>query len=257
MPSDAIDLYLDLLKRSLTSTLFDAEPDHDRADQRSFVVQFAMHYIRGPAITMLPLVRLDNIRTCIERVLERNVPGDLIETGVWRGGACIFMRGCLKALGGAGRRVWVADTFAGLPEPDPARTKEHEFYHSDMMQTAYRKMAAGIDEVKANFAAYNLLDDNVEFLPGLFKDTLKTPEITQLAVLRMDGDYYDSTMDSLNALYDKVSPGGFVIVDDYGEDKWTDCRQAVDDFRGSRSIVDPLIGVDSKCRFWQKSAPCG
>jgi hypothetical protein len=253
MQTDVVDLYLDLLKRSLTGTLFDTEPDHDRGDERTFVVQFAMHYIRGQAITMLPVVRLENIRYCVEQVLRQNVPGDLIETGVWRGGACIFMHGCLKALGGTGRRVWVADSFAGLPEPDPTRAKERDFYHSDMMQIAYQRMEAGLDEVKGNFAAYNLLDDNVKFLQGLFKDTLNTPEISQLAVLRIDGDYYDSTMDALRALYHKVSYGGFVIIDDYGEDKWTDCRQAVDDFRRSLSIDDPMTGVDSKCRFWQKS----
>src|ERR1035438_9019172 len=123
------------------------------------------------------------------------------------------MQGCLKALGGTDRRVWVADSFAGLPEPDPTRPKECDFYHSDMMQIAYQRMAAGLDEVKGNFAACNLLDDNVKFLQGLVKDTLNTSEISQLAVLRIDGDYYDSTMDALRALYHKVPPGGFVIID--------------------------------------------
>ena len=96
--------------------------------------------------------------------------------------------------------------------------------------------------------------DQVRFLVGWFKDTLPAAPIDRLAVLRLDGDYYESTMDTLTALYDKVSPGGFVIIDDYGERLWTYCRRAVDDFRRARSITAELIKVDTKCYFWQKPA---
>ena len=248
----AVDLYLDLLKRSLTGTLHEAEPDHDSADGRGFVVAFTRHYIRGAAVTMLPLVRLDNIRQCVERVLADGVEGDFIETGVWRGGGCIFMRGCLDAMGAADRIVWVADSFEGLPEPDAARTKEAAFFHSPMLQRGYQRMAAGLEEVQANFAAYALLSDKVRFLKGWFKDSLPTAPIERLAIMRLDGDYYESTMDGLNALYDKLAPGGFAIIDDYGEDLWTDCRQAVDEYRAAHGISAPLVRVDSKCAYWRK-----
>jgi hypothetical protein len=248
----AVDLYLDLLKRSLTGTLYEAEPDHDNADAGRFVVAFTMHYIRGRAVTMLPHVRLDNIRHCVEQVLHDGVAGDFIETGVWRGGGCIFMRGCLMAMGAPERTVWVADSFEGLPEPDPSRTKEAEFYKSPLLQKGYQKMAAGLEEVTRNFTAYDLLDDHVKFLQGWFKDTLPTAPIERLAVMRLDGDYYDSTMDGLKALYPKLSPGGFAIIDDYGEDLWTDCRRAVEDYRAENGIDEPLIKVDSKCAYWRK-----
>lgn len=249
------DLYLDLLKRSLTGTLYEPEPNHDSADARGFVVAFMMHYIRGGAVTMLPHVRLDNIRFCIEQVLADRVPGDLIETGVWRGGGCIFMRGCLNALGGEDRVVWVADSFEGLPEPDPSHSKELEFFNSPMLQKGYQKMAAGLEEVRRNFAAYKLLDENVRFLKGWFSDTLPGAPINQLAVMRLDGDYYDSTMDALRSLYGKLSAGGFVIVDDYGEDLWTDCRKAVEDFRAQNGVAEPIVAVDTKCAYWRKVAP--
>ena len=90
-------------------------------------------------------------------------------------------------------------------------------------------LMVGADQVRANFDRYGLLDDQVRFLEGWFADTLPMAPIEQLAILRLDGDLYESTMDALVPLYEKVSPGGFVIVDDYGA--WEPCRKAVDDFR--------------------------
>ena len=97
----AVNLYLDLLARSLTGTLYEPEPDHDNPNVGKFVTAFTMHYMRGNAITMLPRVRLDNIRHCIETVIVDDVPGDVIETGVWRGGRIHVQ--CARLPGRAGR----------------------------------------------------------------------------------------------------------------------------------------------------------
>jgi hypothetical protein len=218
----------------------------------AFSIDFLHHYIRGEAVTMLPMVRLQNIRECIETIVAEGIAGDLIETGVWRGGGCIFMRACLNALGATERVVWVADSFEGLPDPSPDREKEAKFHHGKMMQDHYHKMAASFEEVSANFVRYGAMGDNVRFLKGWFADTLPNAPVERLALMRLDGDYYDSTMDALNALYSRLSPGGFVIIDDYGEDTWTDCRQAVDEFRDTHAITAPIIVVDSKCVFWRK-----
>lgn len=248
----AAALYLDLLKRTLTDTLHVDEPDPEVGGLR-FIADFRRHYIQGRAVSMLPLARLDNLQACIEDVLERAVPGDLIETGVWRGGATILMRAVLKAHGVVDRHVWVADSFEGLPEPDAVRfPKEAKAHHGPVMREGYAHLAAGIDEVRSNFQRYGLLDEQVRFLPGWFKETLPTVPIERLAVLRLDGDYHDSTMVALQNLYDRVSPGGYVIVDDYGEDDWTYCRQAVDTFRRDRGIVDAMMRVDAKCWYWRR-----
>ena len=253
MPIDrAADLYLRLLAKSLTGTLRDEEPDHDNANVGSFVVQFTRHYMMGEAVTMLPLCRLDNIRDCIAEALADGVAGDVVEAGVWRGGGSIFMRGCLEALGGGERRSFVADSFEGLPEPDPDNAKETAFYRGDLMQQGYRKMAAGYEEVRDNFEAYDLLSDRVCFLKGWFSETLASAPIASLALMRLDGDYYSSTMDGLTALYPKLSPGGFAIIDDYGEDAWTDCRKAVDEYRSAHGVTAPMTAVDSKCVYWRK-----
>jgi O-methyltransferase len=256
MPAMSVptSLYLGLLKRSLTNTLYAIEPDTDQESQGQFVHEFIQHYIKGTAVSMLPLARFENLEACIADVIAANVPGDLIETGVWRGGAVIFMRAMLEALGVSDRIVWVADSFEGLPEPDlekfPVEAKSHR---SAIMTKTYNHFAVSLEDVQRNFSAYGMLDDQVRFLKGWFKDTLPGAPIQKLAIMRLDGDYYESTMDSLTNLYDKLSIGGYVIIDDYGEDMWTYCRKAVTDFRSERGIVEPMIQVDSKCFFWQRT----
>jgi hypothetical protein len=248
------DRYLALLKRSLTGTLFTPEPDCNQPDQMRFVMEFSQHYTKGPAVSMLPLGRLDQLQDCIVDVVAQGVPGDLIETGVWRGGATIFMRAVLKALDVRDRHVWVADSFEGLPEPDPEKYPvEAKAYHGPVMTKALNRLAVGLEEVQRNFQAYDMLDGNVRFLEGWFKDTLPTAPIERLAVLRIDGDFYESTMDALRGLYPKLSIGGYAIVDDYGEESWTYCRRAVDDFRAAERIADPIVHVDSRCIYWRRT----
>jgi hypothetical protein len=251
MTGEPRDLYLDLLKRALTDTIFASEPDIEKRSR--FINDFIAHYIKGRAVSMVPLVRMDNVRRCAVDVIEKGVPGDFIETGVWRGGLTIFLRGILAAYGDRARRVWVADSFEGLPPPDPEKTPlEAKAHVGQVMTDTYKHFAVGIEEVQENFKRFGLLDDQVVFLKGWFKDTLPTAPIERLALARLDGDYYQSTIDALTSLYPKLSPGGYLIVDDYGEDTWTNCRRAVDEYRQASGILQPLIRVDAKCYFWQK-----
>lgn len=250
---DARRSHLDLLKRTLTNTLFRSEPDLDTTEMNRSMLMIR-HYIEGAAISMLPLVRLDNIEACVADVIDRQIPGDLIETGVWRGGATIFMRAVLMTYGATDRTVWVADSFEGLPKPDAERFPlEARAQKGATIQHGFKNLAASLDEVKGNFSAYGLLDDQVEFLTGWFKDTLPAAPIGRLAVMRLDGDLYELTMDSLVNLYDRLSIGGYVIIDDYGEDAWTYCRRAVEDFRRDRNIADPMQAVDYTCYYWQRT----
>ena len=241
--------YLELVKSILTDTIHCAEPDRGRPD---FGVHFVEHYFRGKALTCVPRQRLDHLESCIRTVVARQVPGDLIETGVWRGGCSIFMRTVLEALGVTDRTVWVADSYRGLPRPHASLfPRERNAYYSPEMENL-SFLEAGLCEVMGNFAKFNLLDHQVRFLEGWFADTLPSAPIRQLAVLRLDGDFHDSTMVALTALYEKVSSGGFVIVDDYGED-WTHCREAVDKFRKERGIGEELHSVDAWCYYWQRA----
>jgi hypothetical protein len=195
--------------------------------------------------TMVGRKRLDNVHRCVEDIIARGVPGDLVETGVWRGGTTILMRAILKAHGITDVAVWCADSFEGMPKPTSTDLQAQP--ESDFSDRDY--LAVSLEQVKANFERFGLLDDQVKFLKGWFCDTLPTAPIRHIALLRMDGDLYSSTMDTLKCLYPKVSPGGYVIVDDYNS--WPACRQAVDEYRLAHGIQDELIRVDPHAVYWQ------
>ncbi|MEI6600332.1 MAG: TylF/MycF family methyltransferase [Comamonadaceae bacterium] len=198
------------------------------------------------AHSMAGMARLRHLRACVESVVREGIVGDLIETGVWRGGACILMRAVLRALGDTSRKVWVADSFAGLPKPDA------EKYPADAGDTlyAFKELAVSQAQVRENFARYDLLDGQVEFLEGLFANTLPTAPIEKLSVLRLDGDMYESTMDAITALYPRLSVGGYCIVDDYGA--VPACRMAVNDYRRAHAIEAPVGMIDWTGAWWRK-----
>lgn len=202
---------------------------------------------RPGALSMIGQKRLDNLEMCVETILKEGVAGDLVECGVWRGGAALLMAGMLAVQGSAGRKVWLADSFAGLPPADQERDGPADV---EALNTA--GLAVSLAEVKANFDRFGLLDPSVRFLEGWFADTLPKAPIQRIAVLRLDGDLYHSTMDALNSLYDKVTPAGFVIIDDYG--CVPSCAQAVTDFRVRRGIQTPLIKIDWTGVYWRKEA---
>lgn len=199
------------------------------------------------AHTMVGMKRLDNLQHCVETVLEDGIPGDFIETGVWRGGASILVKGVLAAHGETTRHVWLADSFRGLPRPNP------EDYPADKGWNLHKheELAISRQTVEDNFRAYGLLDERVHFLEGWFKDTIPTAPLERLAVLRLDGDLYESTIQVLEPLYGKVSPGGFVIVDDFG---LSPCRAAVEDFRRDRGISEPIMDIDGMAVYWRKTS---
>ena len=198
------------------------------------------------AETMIGYKRLSNVQDCVINVINNKIEGDLVETGVWRGGTVIFMRAILKACEVTDRIVWAADSFEGLPRPNP---EKYAVDKEDILHT-YDELRVPLDRVKENFKKYGLLDDQVQFLKGWFKDTLPVAPIKKIAVLRLDGDMYESTYQSLSNLYPKLSIGGYVIIDDYNAFK--NCRQAVIDFRNQQNIQEEIIEIDKESVYWRK-----
>jgi len=265
------EMYLELLQRSLTHSLYsgsDAVGFTSRSPLRRKVLELLRTRkgiipvrilpeqeqlrIEGKdwpmfAQTMVGLERLKNIRYCVEVVIADGVEGDLIEAGVWRGGASIFMCGVLKAHGDRIRKLTVADSFEGLPPPNaelyPADAEGHGRWHEA------DHLAVSVDEVRANFERYGLLNDRINFLKGWFRDTLPTLRDRTWAVVRLDGDMYESTMDGLTNLYDGLAAGGFLIIDDY---QIEECRRAVDDFRRTRDIKEPIERIDWTGVYWRR-----
>jgi O-methyltransferase len=240
-------LYLDLMERVLLGVIYEDPP----IDQWSGGVFNPLLRAKGrdwpgKAHTMIGFERLRNLRELMSHTISEQVPGDFVETGAWRGGACIYMRAVLKVFGIVDRSIWVADSFAGLPRPDPTRYPTQD--QGDMHHT-FTELAVSLEAVQENFRKYDLLDDQVKFLKGWFKDTLPVAPIDRIAILRLDGDMYASTMDALQALGHKVSPGGFVIVDDFGAVEG--CRKAIADYRQQRGIDAPIHDIDGIGAYWR------
>lgn len=245
------DLYLDLMKKCLTRIAFpDSCVDMHLIPTGMFDPEARKLGQDWPseAETMIGIERLSNIKQCVTDILREKIPGDLVEAGVWRGGASIFMRAILKAYGDGTRNVWVVDSFAGLPVADGEKFPADA---QDKLSEYNSYLGVPLDVVKHNFNRYGLLDGQVRFLPGWFRDSLPNAPIQQIAVLRLDGDMYESTIDILEHLYGKVSRGGYVIVDDYGA--LPNCRAAVSDFRERRRISDEIQLIDWTGAYWRKS----
>lgn len=238
--------YLELMRKCLCNTIYGDDPIDPwsggvyREDVRKLGRDWP-----SKAHSMIGELRMLNIQILIEHILENEIPGDFIETGVWRGGACIFMRAILKAHGDTNRSVWVADFFEGLPPPQPEYLADTGDKHHK-----YTQLAVSQEDVEANFRTYNLLDGQVKFLKGWFKDTLPEADIQKLALLRLDGDMYESTFTALTYLYPKLVSGGFVIVDDYGA--VPGCRQAIEDYRHQYGITAMIHDIDGAGVYWQK-----
>nr|BAF98627.1 putative methyl transferase [Streptomyces argenteolus] len=261
-------LYLDLLKRCLANFIYqDPAIPMPPEENEVFDPETRRRGRDRPsqAHTMIGLNRLENIQALVEDVLRNGVPGDLIETGVARGGATIFMRGILKAYGVADRKVWVADSFGKFPRSAESGLTRRSYtspYWAEITTVLNRypeqfeRMMTSVnartsyEEVREHFGRYGLLDDQVEFLVGWFCDTLPSASIESLALLRIDADLYDSTYEPLTRLYPRLSDGGHVIVDDYHS--FPECKAAVDDYLREHGLTVRLQVVDEAVH-WRKS----
>jgi len=263
--------YLDLVERTLTGAILDDPPlitPHYESFFRQmgkkifgvdripieeigkFQAPLREHGWDWPskAFTMVGTKRLRNFRELVERVVVEGIPGDIIETGVWRGGASIMARAILAAHDIRDRKIIVADSFEGLPPPDETAYPADKGSDLHMIDT----LAVSIEQVQENFLKFDLLDDQVVFLKGWFRDTMPRVPAEKLAVIRLDGDMYESTIDPLRHLYDRLSVGGWVIVDDY--DTVPACKAAVQDFLASRAIAVDIRPIDGMGVFFQKTA---
>lgn len=223
---------------------------HLKALVEDFPLEEIVRFLRvnqPDSLTLLDEQALQHIRMCANQVILLNIPGDFMECGVWRGGACIWMRALQLALGAPRRKTWVADSFQGLPPPDRKQHPIDAVLHEYLSAVGHFRVSK--EEVQANFASLGLLDSGVAFLEGWFADSL--PHFQgQLALLRLDSDWYESTTTALEHLYDRVSTGGYIIIDDYHSA--LGAKAAVDDFRARRKIAGHLTSVNHQVHFWRK-----
>ena len=186
------------------------------------------------AHTMVGRKRLRNIRELCAAVVQERIPGSFVECGVWRGGASMYARACLPI----SRPVYICDSFQGLPY-DP---NEPISANIDILKVPLK-------EVLRNFDAFRL-HKNVIPVVGWFSDSLKNVP-GPIAILRADGDMFMSTLAILKNLYHKVSPGGFVIIDDYY--RCPECKRATDCFLEDQGLAPDFIRIDRDALFWRKA----
>jgi O-methyltransferase len=251
-------LRLDFIKRVLTDTVYNDEIVKNYFDNNEYPSdQIIQNIISQPvdskrnfgidwperAHTMVGLTRLNNLHDCLDYVRENKIKGDIIETGVWRGGASIFAKVYCNMYN-LDKKIFVADSFIGLPPPEHPEDAGDQHHTIDFLRVS-------LEEVQLNFKLYHALDKNVIFLKGWFSDTLpNNSQINKLSILRMDGDMYKSTMDVFEACYDKVSVGGQIIIDDFCLPM---CKKAVEHFRGANNCTEELIAIDDSSVYWIKN----
>jgi O-methyltransferase len=204
----------------------------------------AGHLMPNEGLTMIGLTRLQNIWDLSQTIFREKIPGDFAECGVWKGGAAIFMRAILKAYG-ENRKVYACDSFAGFRSVDHPEDQKDKRLNTLLENDG---LIASEEVVRENFKKYGFEDEIL--VKGYFEDTLKDAPIGPLALLRSDCDLYEGTYASLNALYPKVSLGGFIIVDDYLN--VPSCRQAVDDYMGKYGLNGSLRRIDWTGVYWRK-----
>ena len=236
--------YLELLKSVLIGSLLAKDGEDRRRAEDAEVV------LSKCAWTMIGRRRLESLEEQIRQIVHDGIDGDLIEAGVWRGGACIFMRAVLLALGDEKRHVVLADSFQGLPRPDPASYPEDrgDRHHEESL------LRVGLERVRDSVQRFGFLDSRSEFVPGWFRDTLPTLTGRRWSLVRLDADMYEGTILGLRHLYPGLSVGGYLVVDDYGDrGKEGQAKKAAEDYRIEHGITDPIEWIDRCAVAWRKS----
>ncbi len=204
--------------------------------------EFSSLYRRVRTRTMCSNARLRGLYHGVRDVMKNEIPGDLVECGTALGGSAALMALTLRQLG-VSRPLWLFDTFEGLPAPTPA---DPDFEVANLFVGSCR---GTLEEVQDLFTQLQIRDQ-VHFVKGLFQETLPTVAVPQIALLHIDGDWYESVKACLDNLYDKVSPGGVIQFDDYGY--WKGTCKAVDEFLEARGIRASLKKLDYSGRMLVK-----
>eukprot|EP00208_Stichococcus_sp_RCC1054_P003434 CAMPEP_0206144554 /NCGR_PEP_ID=MMETSP1473-20131121/24455_1 /ASSEMBLY_ACC=CAM_ASM_001109 /TAXON_ID=1461547 /ORGANISM="Stichococcus sp, Strain RCC1054" /LENGTH=322 /DNA_ID=CAMNT_0053540401 /DNA_START=55 /DNA_END=1023 /DNA_ORIENTATION=+ len=254
-PSVLSELYLATVAKSVTGILletpyyFPFEGAEDKSKAEPFNAGRRAEGLDWPVygLTMTGLMRIENIKSLLDDVLDNKVPGDFAECGVWRGGASLFARAVFAARGVTNRKVHVVDSFAGLPTA--TNKKDNDLW------SRLNYISVPQEEVRRHFEAYNLLDEQVSFTKGFFRYSLPTlrqrvPDL-KLSVLRLDGDMYESTMDALFNLWDTLSVGGYMIIDDWMIDV---CQQAINEFYKMHDSDFKPIMIDRGAAYIKKTS---
>ena len=229
--------YLELLRRSLIGAT---------APFSQVPLLQSLHYSKSTSRRVGVLInsgylRMRNLQCLLQDVRDSGVPGELVETGIWRGGAVIFMAGFVQAHSQT-RRVWGFDSFMGVPSVHSGlRGPLDKNWEHNETSSLFDGLSVPQSWVQAHIDNY-ALGEHVRLVPGWFKDSIP-PQTSALAarggiaLLRIDGDLYSSTMQALSMLYPLLNPGGWIVLDDWNVPQ---ARQAVHAYRQEMGITEPI-----------------
>ena len=235
------DYQLLMIHQNLLAEFKDIEPD------------FLALYERCKPFTMTALERLYSLYKCVEYIAAARIAGDLAECGVWRGGSCMLMALGLIRASDDSRRIYMYDTFEGHPQPDPEKDVDlwgnrgiDEWHRQEEAGTLGEWGVASLAEVRGTFLSTGYPAERLIFVEGMVETTVPANTPANLALLRLDTDWYDSTRVALRHLYPKLVQGGVLIIDDYGH--YRGQRQAVDEYFAEIGEKPLLHRIDYSCR---------
>ncbi len=199
------------------------------------------------AFTMTSVERMYDLYQSVQYIVRAGIPGAIVECGVWKGGCMMLVAHTLNLLREQSRQLMLFDTFEGLPMPEAG--VDVDILGNDAAERWRERWAmATLDEVRINMAMTGYPSGNVHFIKGMVEETLEHSAPFLIALARLDTDWYASTKAELEILWPRLSPGGILIIDDYGH--WLGARQATDEFFADRPVK--MTRVDYSCRVIQK-----
>ncbi len=238
-----------LLNRSVSDSIIngrgnltDSYPSDFTTEEREMIESVKM-------LTMTSIERLVCLSRAVDYIVKNKIPGDIVECGVWRGGSMLMVARKLLKAGDNARSLYLFDTFEGMSEPDERDINAVDKKSATELLESSNKADgnnvwcySSLDDVRSNFSKISYDPSKVFFIKGKVEETLPYPQIGSIALLRLDTDWYESTLHELETLYDKLVPGGVLIIDDYGH--WEGCKKAVDEFIEKRRLPIHLIRID-------------
>jgi O-methyltransferase len=211
-------------------------------------------YRRVGPYTMTTPPRVYALVRAVEYVVARGVPGAIVECGVWRGGSMMAAALTLLRLGVTDRELYLYDTFAGMPPPSEVDTTRSGERAADLLaqedEDSHIWAIASLSDVRAAVLSTRYPEQRIHFVEGLVEETLPATAPEEIALLRLDTDWYRSTKHELGQLYPRLAPGGVLILDDYGH--WQGARRAVDEYFEENRITLLLNRVDATARICVK-----
>jgi hypothetical protein len=228
-------------------------PEASTRDRYLDIEDWAWEIIETVApLTMTSPERIYALLGAVDYLVANGVSGSVVECGVWRGGSMVAAAKRLLQLGVADRDLYLFDTFEGMPAPTSDDSDLHGAPAEVLLAEASRDKAvsgepnvwcyADLDDVKASMTSSGYPAANCHYVVGKVEATVPDQAPREIALLRLDTDWYQSTLHELDHLYDRLSPGGVLVIDDYGH--WQGARRATDEFFRRRGVHPLLQRID-------------